>query len=125
MQTISKHGKRDWTFYNENKEKFNFSGVNLLQIPFDEKGYSACECFYFFDTTGKLTPCREPQLLSTVINCKKSINLHIKMYAEGIAEGSFSFNELFSEFANPPEWVKRAMLNQVERLNKQKGYGSH
>lgn len=87
-------------------------------IP-DENGFSAKECFWLWDSQGKVEPCREPELLKSILKCKGSINLHIKMWAEGIHEGTlfkFEFEEDFMKEFELPDWVKISVYNQVRLL---------
>lgn len=110
----------DWNFYLQNKDKFIFCGEDVLLWEYNEKGNTAKECFYKFDSTGKKTPCTEPALLRAIVICKKSINWHIKQYAEGCADGLFFFNELINEFISPPEWVEKALRNQTNRISRRR-----
>lgn len=54
----------------------------LDDAKFDINGKSAKECFYLHDSTGKIVPTLEPELLYSLYKCKGSINFHIKMWAE-------------------------------------------
>jgi len=79
----SKAFNRDYEFYLKNKERFSFAGVRV-DIAHECSGVSAKENFYRIDTRGeKNVTTNEPELLNEILRCKKSINLHIKMWVEG------------------------------------------
>lgn len=111
----SQRFEEDWKFYLNNKEKFTFCGEEIIQWPYDVNGKDSKYCFHKFDSTGKILPSSEPELIREVLRCKKSINWHIKEYADGLTEPYWlgTLNELLNEFKNPPYWVEQAMRKQV------------
>ena len=122
----SKNFNRDYNFYLPNKGIFTFSG-DRVDVPVDmENGVSCKESFRSWDSMGKILPTKEPELLKSVIICKKSINLHIKMWVEGygeMMEGVEFYMDLFQ--GEPPQWVENSFLKQLQRKltgsrNKQK-----
>lgn len=63
--------------------------------------------FKTFDSTGKYVKTKHPLLASCLHNVKASLNLHIKMWKEGIRDGTFTGNEI-REYAmsyGSPLWV--------------------
>jgi hypothetical protein len=137
---------RDYEFYFSNKDKITFSGTNIKKdfliqfpndppdlgkdedgktifwkIPYNINGFSAKMCFYSLDSIGKYEKCSEPELLVQLLNCKMAVNLQIKMWAEGRADGTLCLIELeqYCAFYNSPEWVLRAVENQKVKILKQ------
>ena len=99
-------------------DKFDFCGEDVQEWPYSLNGGDAKYCFYKFDSTGKRVPSNNAQLVRKVLICKKSINLHIKFYAEGLNDNYsfFTVNELLKEFINPPQWVERAIRSQSYKI---------
>jgi hypothetical protein len=111
----SKNFERDYNWYLKYKDIFTFDGSpnRLLNIDL-ENGYNAKHCFYILDSTGKLLSTNEPRLLSELLKCKGSINFHIKMWVEGIAEGISNINEFIEEF-ELLDWMIKAIENQLKK----------
>ena len=109
--------QRDYTFYFENRKRFNFCGCEVPHIAEDPNGLSAMECFFIFDSRGKLKPCKEPKLFREIWICKKSINFHIKMWVQGYHDCMIGIPELLECMKNPPKWVKKALLRQLIRTD--------
>ncbi len=136
--------ERDYKFYFDNKSHFSFAGTDLKttfnvqyptdsgdanglddegniipwRIPFSEEGKSAKAAFYKLDSEGKGSPCCEPHLLVELLTCKASVNLHIKMWAEGWAECTMDENEIqdIIKYYNCPDWAFKAIENQKEKI---------
>lgn len=104
--------ERDYQFYIDNKEKFNFCG-EVINIIADKNGDDAKKAFWLIDSQGKKVACKEAILLKEIIVCKKSINLHIKMWSEGYGDCLMGVGCYIKEFINPPEWVERAFRKQL------------
>lgn len=142
--------ERDYSFYLNNRTVFTFAGTDTKKdygiqfpgepeptelddegkekkipfaFPYDKDGLPAKHCFYYLDSEGKKNPCAEPELLNELLTCKASINLQIKMWAEGRAEYSLSLAELkeYMEHYKAPDWVLRAVENQKVKILKQWG----
>lgn len=123
----SKRFQRDYAFYLANRDRFSFDGCaeyvnkkgeSLIQESSD--GCSAKEAFYAYDSKGEINPTCEPGLLEELYRCKGSINLHISMWAEGRAEGTFpgvEFEEYAKEVGLLP-WVVDAVEKQKWRYYK-------
>jgi len=117
MKKYSKGFTRDYDFYLKSKDRFTFAGVKVDGILFDETGVSAKEAFYRQDTKGEtMVSTREPDLLKEIITCKKSINLHIKMWVEGY-EDMMEGVEYYLEncVQEPPPWVEDSFRKQLRR----------
>lgn len=111
---FSENFEKDWDFYNINKDKFNFCGEDVDYTPDSSlKIVSPKEAFFIFDSTGKKHPTTDKNLLIGVIKCKKSINFHIKMWAEGYNEYFYGIDEYLNEFKNCQSWVKKALIGQI------------
>lgn len=106
--------ERDWNFYLANRKKFMFSGELPPKIVCDEQGVEAKRAFHSLDSQGKLLSTCEPELLAEVIVCKKSINMHIKQWAEGYEDCFIGRQEYLEEFlGDVPEWVVKSFKNQI------------
>jgi hypothetical protein len=117
---FSKSFERDYNWYFKWRSVFNFDGNNNyvnkqgrdLIVP-SVNGKSAKECFYIFDSIGKIEPCREPELLKEILRAKGSINFNIKMWGESRAEGTLpkiEFTEIVKEFSLL-DWMVEAVEN--------------
>jgi hypothetical protein len=114
----SKSFERDFSFYMENKEKFTFFGGWPPDIIHDCSGVSAKRAFFTHDSTGKIVPTSEPELLQELFVCKKSMNFHIKMWAAGFAEWVLLENdieEINRDYKCPP-WVQKGIEKQGLRM---------
>jgi hypothetical protein len=98
--------QRDYEFYLGNRHNFKFSGKVEITPIFDKNGKTAKEVFYMIDTHGKNAPCCEPELLSELLKCKASVNLHIKMWAEDRANGRLTGFEFFGD-GETLEWEEK------------------
>jgi hypothetical protein len=98
--------QRDYEFYLGNRHVFNFSGKTEITLIADKNGKTAKEVFYMIDTHGKNASCCEPELLSELLKCKASVNLHIKMWAEDRANGRLTGYEFFGD-GETLEWEEK------------------
>jgi len=117
----SKNFERDWKFYTGNLDVFNFAGrpaPDIIVAP--GAGLDAKECFYIYDSTGRLEPCVDPELLHQVIICKASVNLHIKLWVQGIAHSTLGLPELREYLASldAPMWIMRGIAGQIRQARK-------
>ena len=142
--------ENDWQFYFTQRHHFIFSGSDIKDsykiqfpgepdikttddegkeitvpwtIPYSKQGKTAKECFYKLDSEGKRLPCSEPQLLVEILNCKASINLQIKIWAQSRAEYTLPLIELqeYMEHFKCPEWVLKAVEAQKTKILRQWG----
>lgn len=109
----------DFDFYAAMAEagRFQFAGRHP-EIESSPDGVAAREAFEALDSRGQRLPTSEPDLLRSVLRVKASVNLHIKMWAQGCAEGTsflFEFLDLLREL-NAPGWVEKALRNQTDKL---------
>ena len=118
---MSTNALRDISWYLKNHKLFSFSGTKEFltkegqqRIVTSPSGLSAVECFYIYDTTGKVVPTRQFLKLLKLYTTKASVNLHIKMYAEDRASGilpKIEFNRFCAKIKAPP-WFKEAVETQ-------------
>ena len=111
----SKGFNRDYEFYLKNKERFTFSGVKIGVLTDHRDGVSAKHAFFLIDTRGEMVPTCEPDLLGKIIQCKKSINLHIKMWVEGFEDMMEGVQYYMDIFIDPPPWVEDSFRKQLRR----------
>ncbi len=113
----SQNFERDYNFYLQNAHKFSFAPFQPVVLA-SEHGHDAKYCFWKWDSTGKVLPCREPELLSELMICKKSIGFHLKMWAEGFDDFCEPINYYLAEFIDPPDWVVRALTNLFKKRHR-------
>lgn len=113
--------EKDFEWYSSVKHIFNFDGTKeyfskkgnpiIVENP---KGKTAKECFYLFDSQGKIHETKDPKKLHELLKTKGSVNLHIKMYAEDRAKGVLPKIEFIKicEEINAPEWFVKAVEKQ-------------
>jgi hypothetical protein len=84
----SKGFERDYNFYLKNLDEFNFCGtLNPKHAAiYSPTGMSARQCFYYIESQGKNKPCKEPELLNSLLLTKASVNFQIKEWAAGRAD---------------------------------------
>ena len=109
--------RKDYDFYIANMHKFTFFGdwLDAKQFKNDDNGKTADLAFKALDSQGKVIPCKETDLLKKVMTCKKSINFHIKTWAEGFIDFGEDVEYYMQEFINPPEWIRVALVNQIRK----------
>lgn len=117
----SKNFERDYDWYLKYKDTFTFSGSPKKEIKIGK--LTAKECFYIYDSTGKLEGCSEPKLLQEIFLCKESINFQIKEWAQDRAKGYLpkilfcketagKSNNTIEEEYNLLPWMVTAVENQ-------------
>jgi hypothetical protein len=136
----SKNFERDYTFYLNNLDTFNFCGtLNPKHTPIPNGTKSAKEVFFMIESHGKNEPTSEPELLEKLLLTKASVNFQIKEWAQGLSDMTLPFYELSQKKAgtdlgdvllewenkepvyykdiqtkyNLPDWVVTATFNQV------------
>lgn len=120
----SKNFERDFLFYKRNINNFTFFGNYPPEVFFDHNGVDAKKAFYIHDSTGKSVKTSEPELLQSLLVCKKSVNFHIKMWAEGFAEWTLlepDLNDIISDY-KCPQWVTEAIKKQGLRIRYKKNH---
>lgn len=106
----------DFNWMLKQRHLFNFDGREhyRLEIQYDKNGVDGKKAFYLWESQGKSTPTKHPNLLQALLKTKGSINLHIKMYAE--ARASCDYNKIeFRAFCisiKAPDWFRTAVENQ-------------
>lgn len=99
----------EWVrFAIKNRHVLNFAGKRLDPFPpASLDGKSGMEAFIIYDTHGKIVPTRHPNLLTALIVVKSSLNLHLKMWKEGIIDGTFTGYEIRSILISlgAPNWA--------------------
>lgn len=128
--------ERDYSFYLKNADRFTFAGTDVKRdrgvqydgdsddtpyaVPFSKNGSDAKACFFALDSRGRCGPCREPRELVRILTCKAAVNLQIKMWAAGMAEGTL-FDEELEEYVahfGAPAWVSEAVRKQAARIKR-------
>lgn len=66
---------------------------------------------------GVIKPCRDVKLLEEMIICKKSINFHIKMWAEGYLDMMEHYSYYLESYENYPEWIKISLCGQIKKMH--------
>ena len=110
---LKKNLIRDFHFYYKNRGKFQFFGGEIDLPPLGE--YELLDCYMYWEGTGIVMPCKEPEELRKVIHCKKSVNFHIKMWVEGFDDFGMGVDEYLKSFIDPPDWVRTAFIGQLKK----------
>lgn len=132
MKKYSKKFELDYKFYLLNSSRFTFCGLAIAQqkgreifAEYDEKGVSAKEAFYEFDTKGKRVATCEPDEYRRVMTCKASLNFHIKLWfrftqhiwSEGFIDIAQSIDDYFCNLILPFNYniipFKKVLINQI------------
>lgn len=81
----------------------------------DPNGYTPLECFVHFDSHGQWLPCTDAEELHLILHGKEMVNLQIKMWVDGILEGSFYLFEIeeHCQTENYPDWVVTSVIRQI------------
>lgn len=117
--------ERDFRWYTKWATLFNFDGASSYhdkkgnaKIVGNPQGHPAKEAFYQFDSSGRIIPTNQPLTLESLYRCKGSINLHIKQWAEGRAEGTLprkDWEAIQAEYELLP-WMIDAVHQQYIKL---------
>jgi len=117
----SNNFERDYNWYLKYKDVFIFDGSNNKELVEDLiNGKTAKECFYIYDTTGKLHSTKEVMLLNEIFKCKGSINFQIKEWAMSRADATLPkilFEDIIKEF-ELLDWMVKAVENQKYKYYK-------
>jgi hypothetical protein len=118
-KTYSKSFERDYSFYMNNINNFDFCGTLIPKhiAIYSSDGVSAKEAFYSIDSNGKNIPTNEPDLLNKLLLCKAGVNFQIKQWAEGRAEGTCPLHELTGD-AQVLEWDISNPNNPIAKYHK-------
>lgn len=120
MIKYSKNFERDFNWYLKYKDVFTFSGSEDYK-NYTEGNKSVKECFYIYDSTGKLQGCNNNKLLKQIFKCKESINFQIKEWSQDRVKGYLPFVE-FLKIAEEYElldWMFEAVEKQkIKFVNK-------
>lgn len=111
----SKSFKRDIRFYLSNRHRFSFFGGLLPLVVYDPAGVDGVRCFFEIDSSGKYLATKHVRLVRALLACKKSINWHLRMWAEGYDDVREGVEFYLSEFKNPPGWVGSAFRGLRDR----------
>ena len=110
----SRSFERDFRWFIKMRHLMNFDGkTEYREVVFDKNGMSGKEAFYRFDSEGKINATKHPNLLKSLFRTKGSVNLHIKMYAEDLAEfrwNKIEMRALCIKF-KAPTWFRTAIEN--------------
>jgi len=95
-----------------------FAG-EAVDVKFDLNSFCARGSFRRFDDGQfklKDIVCIDPNILKSVIIAKKSWGLHLKMWSEAIAEGTFLKNEILAIFENEQIEIPESFMIEFENL---------
>ena len=91
-----------WFFLRSYRHKIlDFSGVNInTKMDITEEDSKFCfKCYENGEYKNiENIPTKHPNILKGIIVGKKSWGLHVKMWSEGISEGTFTKKELLEQF---------------------------
>lgn len=103
-----------------------FSGSLDPIIIFDRNGYNGKDVYMRLENgeyrNGKEIITRHPNIVFGIIKGKKSWGLHVKMWSEGIGEGSFTISEILEDFFKKkveiPECYLKEFVNSINNILK-------
>ena len=110
---------------NKIKREFNFlcdvgNGQDFLEDTIKSKrkpkGVSALEAWAKLTTHGKIVDCCEPVEFDRARSGKIAINITIKMWAEDLAAGLLTRQEVDEMTETAPQWVSKAAINQAVKI---------
>lgn len=110
---------RDVKWYLKMRNTFNFDGsggyydkMGDSVIRYDKNGVSGIEAFFKWDSNGVIVGTRHPNILRAILKTKGAINLQIKLWAQGRADGTLPLVEFSKRKAI--EYKKRLTNNEYE-----------
>lgn len=148
----SKNFERDFEWYLAIRHTFWFDGTYPQYhskkgeeiVQYDEKGVSGKHAFYVWDSQGRILPTKHPNLLRNILRTKGALNLQIKEWAKGRADGTlpgiefyvsaetrawlddinknFEYPKTIAEQYLLPDWVITAVENQKMKLLREFGF---
>ena len=105
-----------FNFYRRVAEESTMEGTGIPCVETAVDGVSAVEAFATMEATGVRNATCEPLLLQRVLRAKAHVNLHIKMWAEGLAADLFHIVEFQRDYTWWPAWVWKAVRNQEAKM---------
>ena len=104
--------------YCRNLDALSFSGSPAPRVEFDPDGPTAKRAFLLYDSQGRLGTTSQPELLQRVLASKASLNLHVRMWAEGVTEGTLMPVDVFDlrERLELTPKVMRAVRGAARRM---------
>jgi hypothetical protein len=84
----------------------------------DSDGYTPIQCYVLMDSHGERSgphKCTDYDTLDRVMRGKGNVNLQIKMWIDGVREGTLTKFEVQEWTKEYPEWVYKSFLNQYYR----------
>ena len=115
-KTYRKFKETTFSEYLRLSKFFSFAGCDIV-VHIDRNGIDAVEAFFEMESNGKLLPTKHPNIFKRLLNCKASVNLHIRMYAEDRAKGYLPkkvFQGMITEM-NLPSWFINAV--EIQKCN--------
>lgn len=102
---------KDVRFYLKNRHRFIFTGSPYVEFPVDVNGIDELTAFKMMDSNGKLIPTRHPNLATTLLRVKASVNFQIKEWKLGIRDGLFGKweSKVYLSSIDAPDWVWKAL----------------
>lgn len=125
--------ERDYNFYINNLDKFNFCGKrdeDFLDkhghklVVYDVNGVTAKRAFLNYESQGIISETFEPELLLKLHKCKASIHFHIILWGSGRGDGTFPRIE-WEEYAKEAgllKWILKAVDQQMWIYRDKYGY---
>jgi len=116
MMKIRQKVRDTFEFYRRVASESSMEGTGIPSVQSVVDGLPAIEAFAAMEATGARHGTSEPALLQQVLRAKAHVNLHIKMWAEGIAEGLFHIVEFQRDHTWWPAWVWKAVRSQEAKI---------
>lgn len=108
----------DVKWYMSNRHNFSFSGGDKYfdkkgnnVVQYNKNGVSFVEAFYTWDSIGKIKPTRHPTTLQRLLQTKAAVNLQIKEWAQGRADGTLPGVEFMGDGSNEKRLLVWELIN--------------
>ena len=117
---ISDRFIRDVRFYLRNRHRFEISGRVIPDIVYSRTSLNGLRAFMLYDSQGKLVPTKHPNILRTLITTKASVNLHIKMWKQGVTDLGFFTSEWheYCDMLDAPDWFRYSFMKEYSNMER-------
>lgn len=90
-------------------------GYNSRLVQYSEKGLTAKECLFFYETMNSIQPTREPVKLIKLLKAKEGVKQWMEIYVKDIKNNVLSTKDFEAKMQelNAPDWFKLSIELKV------------
>jgi len=110
---VTQKNRRDYVAY---KRWFRRQPMFSFPSPTRDRKKTPLEAFSHWESTGEIISCKKPRNLVRAAAGKKSLNLQIKQWAEGVADLLFLPREFQEDYPWLPKWVWKSLSSQTKKM---------